>query len=152
MPNSHAARTLGGRTSICGADLRLCQLRERNRSATARSRRKNAAGCRGRNREGQTRTRGSGKELNRAADRAVEDARAAAEGIREGWSKGDDGRERLNLNAASESDLLTLPGITKSEARLIIEDRPYGDKHDLVTKRIITEDEYLKIRDQIVAK
>jgi DNA uptake protein ComE-like DNA-binding protein len=56
------------------------------------------------------------------------------------------------LNAASESDLLTLPGITKREARLIIEDRPYGDKHDLVTKRIISEDEYLKIRDQIVAK
>jgi DNA uptake protein ComE-like DNA-binding protein len=94
----------------------------------------------------------AGKELNRAADRAVQDAQAAAEGIREGWSKGEDGRERLNLNAASESDLLTLPGLSRREARLIIENRPYGDKHDLVTKRIITEDKYLRIRDQVVAK
>jgi DNA uptake protein ComE-like DNA-binding protein len=94
----------------------------------------------------------AGKEIDRAADRAVDDARAAAEGVREGWSKGDDGRERLNLNAAGESDLLALPGITKSEARLIIQDRPYADKHDLVAKGIITEQEYLRIRDQVVAK
>ncbi|MGA7918809.1 MAG: hypothetical protein WCA38_03995 [Candidatus Acidiferrales bacterium] len=152
MPNSHTARTWGVAllfVALIFGCVSCASETDQQRRDREEKMRQDAADATA---KAKPALEAAGKELNRAADRAVEDARAAAEGIREGWSKGDDGRERLNLNAARESDLLTLPGITKSEARLIIEDRPYGDKHDLVTKRIITEDEYLKIRDQIVAK
>ena len=44
----------------------------------------------------------------------------------EGWSEGGrDARQSLNLNTATESELLNLPGITQHDARRIVQNRPY---------------------------
>ena len=91
----------------------------------------------------------AGKDLNAAAKTAAEEAHAAAQGVREGWKRGSG--QPLDLNSASESELMELPGITHRDARRIIANRPYRDKHDLVARRIITAAEYASIRDQITA-
>ena len=91
----------------------------------------------------------AGKDLNAAAKTAAEEAHAAAQGVREGWKRGSG--QPLDLNSASESDLMELPGITRRDARRIIANRPYRDRHDLIARRIITAAEYASIRDQITA-
>ena|SRR6266850_645487 len=75
---------------------------------------------------------------------------AVVEGVKEGWNR--DKTDSVNLNAATKSQLLTLPGITEAKANRVIAGRPYSDKHDLVTKKILTEGEYVKIADRIIAK
>jgi DNA uptake protein ComE-like DNA-binding protein len=87
----------------------------------------------------------AGKELKQVVSEAAEEAHAAAQGAKEGWERG--GQKALDLNSASEAELVALPGITHREAREIIAGRPYRDKHELVSKRILTEGGYEKIRD-----
>jgi hypothetical protein len=89
----------------------------------------------------------AGKELGQAARQTVEDAKAAAEGVKEGWNR--DHAHPLALNSASEDDLSTLPGISRADARKIIRGRPYRSKDDLVTKGILSREDYGKIRDYI---
>lgn len=91
----------------------------------------------------------AGKELERGAERAAEEAHAAAQGVKEGWDRG--GQHAVDLNSASERDLVGLPGITGRDARKIIAGRPYRNKHDVVSKGILSEDAYLKIRDDVTA-
>jgi radical SAM superfamily enzyme with C-terminal helix-hairpin-helix motif len=76
------------------------------------------------------------------------DARAVAEGIREGWSRD----KPLNLNTASKDDLMALPGVNGAEADRIIDARPYGTPDELVSRRILTKAEYDRISDRVVAK
>lgn len=90
------------------------------------------------------------RKLGEAAHDAADQARAAAEGVREGWNNRD--HQPLDLNSASESDLLNLPGINRPAARKIIAGRPYRDKHDLLDKNILSGATYGKIRDQVTAK
>ncbi len=92
----------------------------------------------------------AGKELGQAARDAAEDARAAAQGVKEGWSR--DHSHPLDLNTATESDLESLPGITKTDAERIIRNRPYRSKNELVNKRIISEESYQRIRDNVTAE
>ena len=89
----------------------------------------------------------AGKELGQAARQTVEDAKAAAEGVKEGWNR--DHGHPLALNSASEDDLATLPGISRADARKIIRGRPYRSKDELVTRGILSSDDYSKIRDYI---
>jgi DNA uptake protein ComE-like DNA-binding protein len=92
----------------------------------------------------------AGRELKKAADEVAEQAHAAVEGAKEGWERGD--KKALDLNSATETELIALPGITKRQARKIIAGRPYRDKHDLVSKGILTEDSYAKISDAVTAR
>jgi DNA uptake protein ComE-like DNA-binding protein len=89
----------------------------------------------------------AGKALGRAAATAAEEAHAAAEGVKEGWASG--GHQTLDLNSATESELMELPGVNHRDARRIIHGRPYRNKHELVTKGILSEVSYAKIRDDI---
>jgi DNA uptake protein ComE-like DNA-binding protein len=91
----------------------------------------------------------AGKEINQAADRAAEDARAAVQGAKEGWSGT---HELVDLNISTESDVEGLPGITAHDAHAIIEHRPYRDKHELVTRRILAQATYDGISDRITVK
>lgn len=75
------------------------------------------------------------------------DAKAMAEGVKEGLSRD----KTLNLNKASKDELLTLPGITSHEADRIIAARPYGSTHELVSRRVLSQEEYEKIKDRIIA-
>ena len=59
---------------------------------------------------------------------------------------------QLDINSASKADLVALPGIGEAYAEKIIVNRPYKRKYALVTRRIIPETTYDKIRDQIIAK
>lgn len=92
----------------------------------------------------------AGRQIGKAAAEAADEAQAAAEGVREGWERG--GHHLINVNAAPESELIELPGITHRDARKIVDGRPYRDKHDLVAKGVISEASYGKIRDLITSK
>jgi competence protein ComEA len=76
------------------------------------------------------------------------DAKAVAEGIREGWSRD----KPLDLNSATKDDLLTLPGMTDAAADHVIAGRPYNQPSELLTRHIVSKVEYDKIADRVVAK
>jgi DNA uptake protein ComE-like DNA-binding protein len=82
-----------------------------------------------------------------ATSEVTRDAKAMAEGVKEGLSRD----KTLNLNKAAKDDLLSLPGITDHEADRIIAERPYANTHELVTRRIVSQDEYSRIKDRIMA-
>jgi DNA uptake protein ComE-like DNA-binding protein len=87
----------------------------------------------------------AGREVGLVAEEAAREARAFAEGVRQGWLSG--GHHLINLNSASESELMELPSISRIDARKIIRGRPYRDSQELVTKHIVSNDQYAKIKD-----
>ena len=58
---------------------------------------------------------------------------------------------KLDLNTATKDQLMSLPGITDADAQKILDGRPYRAKNQLLSKGIISKDEYAKIKGQIVA-
>jgi DNA uptake protein ComE-like DNA-binding protein len=92
-------------------------------------------------------SRVAAQDLDAAARQAKHEAKVAAEGVKEGWNR--DSQGRLNLNLATETQLRDLPGMTPDEARKVIDNRPYKDKQELVTRGIVSEREYDDIENQI---
>lgn len=76
------------------------------------------------------------------------DAKAVADGIREGWNR----NQAVELNSASKAQLESLPGMTSAEADRVIAGRPYSAPDDLVTRRIVSKAEYDKIANRVTAK
>jgi len=87
----------------------------------------------------------AGRELGRVADEAAREARAFAEGVRQGWVQG--GHHVINLNSASESELTELPDISSVTARRIIKNRPYHEPAELISKHVVSGAQYAKIKD-----
>jgi DNA uptake protein ComE-like DNA-binding protein len=58
----------------------------------------------------------------------------------------------LDVNRASAAELMTLPGIRDAWARAIVRNRPYSNKAQILSRKVIPRAAYLKIKDLIVAK
>jgi len=57
----------------------------------------------------------------------------------------------VDINSATASDLKGLPGVSDADAAKIVQGRPYKDPADLVAKKVLSETEYNKIKDRVVA-
>ncbi len=71
-----------------------------------------------------------------------------AQGVKEGWNRD----QPLDINKASKDQLLSLPGMSSEGADRIIGGRPYSSASELVSRRVISQSEYDKIKDQVTAK
>jgi competence protein ComEA len=75
------------------------------------------------------------------------DTKAVMEGVKQGMRSD----KVVDINRASREDLLSLPGIDDREAGRIIADRPFANADDLVKRRIVTQAQFDKIRDRVIA-
>jgi DNA uptake protein ComE-like DNA-binding protein len=85
-----------------------------------------------------------------AAKNAEQTVNDVAAGVKQGLhtDASPDGSSRLDLNSASQADLVSLTGISVAKAKQIIDHRPYTSSHDLVKDGLLTERQF----DQIAPK
>jgi DNA uptake protein ComE-like DNA-binding protein len=57
----------------------------------------------------------------------------------------------VDINSAPESEIVAI-GIPGPVAKKIIDGRPYRSKRDLVARQVLTEEQYEKFRDSLVAR
>jgi len=57
----------------------------------------------------------------------------------------------VDINSAPEVDIASI-GIERTVAKRIVEGRPYRSKRDLVTRQLLTKEQYEKLKNSIVAK
>jgi competence protein ComEA len=67
-------------------------------------------------------------------------------------STGSASAELIDINTASQDELKALPGIGDAYSAAIIKNRPYANRRQLVSKKVIPQATYDKIADRVVAK
>jgi len=73
------------------------------------------------------------------------DSKAVAEGIKDGLTE----KKTVDLNRASRDELASLPGMDDHKAERIVAERPYANPHQLVSRHVLTEDQYSRIEDRV---
>ena len=59
--------------------------------------------------------------------------------------------QTVDINTATAAELKALPGMTEADAAKLMQARPYRDVNELVSKKIVPEAEFAKIKDRITA-
>lgn len=84
----------------------------------------------------------------KTAERTAElkrNAKSVAEGVKEGWNRDE---KRVDLNAASKEELVGA-GLTRQQSERVIAHRPYENSRELMTRHILSEDEYKQIEPHL---
>lgn len=79
---------------------------------------------------------------------AKRSAGAIAKGVVEGLVR----KGPLDINSASASELERLPGVNADLAGEMIKNRPYKSTRDLVRRKVMSKDEYDRVKSQIFVK
>lgn len=58
----------------------------------------------------------------------------------------------IDINSASADELKSLPGIGEAYSAAIVKNRPYANKRQLVSRKVVPQATYDKIADKIIAK
>lgn len=95
-----------------------------------------------------------------AAGNAVNGVNAVAQGVRDGINggkSGDSGKssgssDLVDINSASITRLALLPGVSFTQAQDIVAGRPYPNTRALVRRGLLTQAQYDRIDNKIVAK
>ncbi|MBT9589186.1 helix-hairpin-helix domain-containing protein [bacterium] len=58
----------------------------------------------------------------------------------------------IDINSANEKTLMTIPGIGTAYSKKIVAGRPYKSKDQLVSRKILPQGVYEKVKDQIIAR
>ena len=61
-------------------------------------------------------------------------------------------RDLVDINSASIEELTMLPGIQQAKARAIVKSRPYLNKAELLSRKILSAAEYRRIHELIIAR
>ena len=98
-----------------------------------------------------------GAEKKADATAKADDKKAAvAEKKTEAKGKGDekkaDAAKVVDINTATAEEMSALPVIGDAIAKKIVAGRPYKGKDDLVKNKVLSEKEYAKIKNKIIAK
>jgi len=60
--------------------------------------------------------------------------------------------ELIDINSATEAELKAIPGIGEEYSKKIMAGRPFANKSQLLSKKIVPKPVYDKIKDMIIAK
>jgi len=85
------------------------------------------------------------RETAQATSVVKQDAKAVVQGVRDGLKS----NKPVDLNDASKTELLDLPGVSADRADKIIANRPFASTTELVSRHILTETDYDKIKDRV---
>jgi DNA uptake protein ComE-like DNA-binding protein len=86
-----------------------------------------------------------------AAANAEDKINAVAAGVKQGLNNGTPATT-IDLNSATPAQLETLPGVTPAKAHRIVAGRPYSTPSDLVTKNVLTQDQFDQISGKVQAQ